>query len=98
MLTLLQTGTLDGWSSIIRSFRLDKEGRPDTGVSIYFVTYILFASIIMLNVVIAILLEGFVSAVEQRELQNRYEEEAEEQSKVYVYVCMYVCIYMLRPH
>jgi hypothetical protein len=90
VLTLLQTGTLDGWSSIIRSFRVDKEGRPDTGVSIYFVTYILFASIIMLNVVIAILLEGFVSAVEQRELKNRYEEEAEEQSKAHICVCTYI--------
>ena len=92
MLTLLQTATLDGWSSIIRTFRVDDKGRPDTGVSFFFGVYILFVSIILLNVVIAILLQGFVSAVEERELNNCYEEEAEEQFKVCVCVCVCMCI------
>ena len=65
---LVQVLTGDSWASQISRTMFDP-GQTSVNISMFFVTYITFASIVLLNVIIAVLLDefaGFVAA-EQRE-------------------------------
>ena len=48
--TLLQVVTMDSWTSITRTFRVDELGRPDIGVVFFFASYVISIGIILLNV------------------------------------------------
>jgi len=64
-LSLLQITTFDSWSSGIARDIIYKEG---TGAALYFVTFVFVASIIMMNVLVALLLDNYLSASPENEL------------------------------
>jgi len=59
LLSLGQITTFDSWSSGIARDIIYEEG---TAAALYFVTFVFFASIIMMNVLVALLLDTFLSA------------------------------------
>merc|ERR1719419_829703 len=59
LLSLGQITTFDSWSSGIARDIIYKKG---TGAALYFVTFVFFASIIMMNVLVALLLDNFLTA------------------------------------
>mmetsp|Transcript_1389 Transcript_1389/g.3032 ORF Transcript_1389/g.3032 Transcript_1389/m.3032 type:complete len:772 (-) Transcript_1389:640-2955(-) len=64
MFTMFQVMTGDNWSDIARGlFTLTGQ---DTGVAIFFVSFHLIVALVLLNVVIAVLLDEFSKAADQR--------------------------------
>jgi len=88
MFTLLQVLTMDSWASNIARSVIDtcfSENECGLYAVIYFVSYILTAGIIMMNVVIAVLLEKFLDFEEpSEEKKDEYwlEEEPRESFSV----------------
>jgi len=58
LLSLGQITTFDSWSSGIARDVIYEKG---TGAALYFVTFVFFASIIMMNVLVALLLDNFLT-------------------------------------
>jgi len=62
LFTMFQVLTGDGWAGdVVRP--LFKDGKTEPGVAFFFLSYILIASVMMLNVVVAILLDEFIRCV-----------------------------------
>jgi len=57
LFTMLQMLTFDSWASLIARKRIHEDG---IAAAIYFVSFIFIGGIIMLNVVVAVLLEKFL--------------------------------------
>jgi hypothetical protein len=51
-------------------------------VAMYFITYILAVSIVALNIIVAVLLEGFRSSMEKHDINKRLAEEVVEHHKL----------------
>jgi hypothetical protein len=56
--TLFQFSTGDGWSDVVRGL-FDEEPSATAGTSIFFVSFMIIVSLILMQVVIAVLLEEF---------------------------------------
>merc|ERR1719428_317385 len=82
MLTMLQIMSFDSWSSgITRPVILNHETADVLG-GIFFITYVFASAIIMANVVLAILIDKFLStAKEIQEAEKREKEEARQAKK-----------------
>lgn len=82
MLTMLQIMSFDSWSSgITRPIILNHETADVLG-GIFFITYVFASAIIMANVVLAILIDKFLStAKEIQEAEKREKEEARQAKK-----------------
>merc|ERR1719334_199259 len=65
LLSLGQITTFDSWSSGIARDIIYEEG---TGAALYFVTFVFVASIIMMNVLVALLLDNYLQASPEDEL------------------------------
>lgn len=97
MFTLFQIMTMDSWSSGIARQIIFDEGLPLA--AIFFISYIFIAGIVMTNVVVAILLDKYLEAIDndkkeeeksKKKMENaaRAEREARDKSKaleIYVY-------------
>jgi len=80
-LSLAQITTFDSWNSgIARDIVLNK----GAGAASYFITYIFFSSIIMMNVLVALFLDGYLTPVEEKDDTVLSPEEAMAQLSTYV--------------
>lgn len=57
--TLFQASTGDGWSDIVRGLYTSESRYVNVGVSFYFISFMLIVALILMQVVIAVLLEEF---------------------------------------
>jgi len=80
-LSLVQITTFDSWNSEIAR---DIVFRKGAGSAFYFVTYIFFSSIIMMNVLIALFLDSYLSPIEEKDDAVLNAEEAMAQLSTYV--------------
>merc|ERR1719265_1183697 len=85
MLTMIQIMSFDSWSSgITRPIILD-ERSEDIKSGLFFIAYIFISAIIMANVVLAILIDNFLSAAkevtdeEAQETRERLQAEGKEE-------------------
>ena len=66
--SLLQMATGDSWASAItRSFRSDKDGSVSKGAIAFFSSYVIIVGVVLMNVVVAVLLEEFLNALKYQE-------------------------------
>ncbi len=70
MLTLFQIVTLEGWADIMRSL-LEAASPPNGVVVLYFVTFILLGTMIILNLLIGVIMSGMQEAQKESELALR---------------------------
>ena len=86
-LTMFQLSTGDGWlTDVVRPLMdlgYEQEG-PTFNIiaSIFFITFILFVMVVLINVAVAVLLEGFLSAISGMEASERAHESAVEYNKI----------------
>eukprot|EP00811_Abedinium_folium_P036492 NODE_9196_length_1440_cov_10.685453.p1 GENE.NODE_9196_length_1440_cov_10.685453~~NODE_9196_length_1440_cov_10.685453.p1 ORF type:complete len:338 (-),score=93.68 NODE_9196_length_1440_cov_10.685453:204-1217(-) len=83
MLTFLQILTLDGWCSTIVRRLMCSDGtcsEVDPWPVVFILSYVLINSVMMVNVVVAVLLDKFITAI--RESPEVAEEEDEEEPEV----------------
>ncbi|EKX41946.1 hypothetical protein GUITHDRAFT_112082 [Guillardia theta CCMP2712] len=79
--TMFQVATFDGWSTdVVRP--LQNQGANSALVAIFFVSFLVLIGIVILNVIIAVILEGFLSAIDRFEQQDRISEESIEHYRV----------------
>ena len=74
MFTMLQVSTGDGWVTAIVRPKLDGTYANDAGAILFFTSYYILVSLIVMNIVVAILLDEFVTNV-QAEDQQRAENK-----------------------
>ena len=73
--TMFQMLTGDDWSSVTREmFDVLNEGKIDPGVAFFFCSYIVGCGIILINIVVAVLLDEFIKAVETEKFLKRAKE------------------------
>lgn len=78
MLSFFQVMTLDGWcSGLVRPLLMDQSPLRQAFVVFFFVSYVLVNSIMMVNVVVAILLDKFIT-----EMSNEKAKEAKRQKEL----------------
>jgi voltage-gated sodium channel len=66
MLTMFQIMSFDSWSSgIARPIIVDDERSDDFKSGLFFMTYVFISAIIMMNVVLAILIDNFLAAAKE---------------------------------
>ena len=73
----------DSWaSSVARGFWAET-GKTESDVALFFISYILIASVMMLNVVVAVLLDEFISTVtREKEAEERLRQHEVQKRKV----------------
>jgi len=77
MLTMLQIMSFDSWSSgITRPVILNPETGDELG-GLFFITYVFASAIIMANVVLAILIDKFLSTAKEIQEEEKRDREAE---------------------
>jgi len=76
MLTLFQIMTMDSWSSGIARELIFSFSMPLA--SVFFISYIFIAGIVMTNVVVAILLDKYLEAIDKDKQEERAEKEAQD--------------------
>jgi hypothetical protein len=82
LFTMFQVLTGD-WASSVARTMFDKEGNVDTAVGFFFIVYLLIASMVLMNVVIAVLLDNFIMSVSKaKELEMRIEEYEKSKKKI----------------
>ena len=80
MFTMFQVLTGDGWATAVTRplFGPNLQDPPTSEVTLFFVSYMIVAAIFVLNVVIAVLLDKFIDAVER----DKHDEKMAEQAQV----------------
>merc|ERR1719301_513795 len=82
MLSMCQIATFDSWSSgITRPVLLHENTEPHMG-AMFFVTFVFASAIIMMNVVLAILIDKFLSTAKSIEEQNKADRENEARERL----------------
>jgi len=81
MLTMGQIMTFDSWSSGISRPILLHDNTQSIMGAIFFITYVFASAIIMANVVLAILIDKFLSTAKEIEEQNKAAAEEEARAK-----------------
>lgn len=76
-MTCVQVATFDSWSALLSELK-SKEGVNHVGADAFFNTYIVLVGIVSMNVVIAVFLQSFLSAMESSQMKLR-EEIAHQQ-------------------
>mmetsp|Transcript_59682 Transcript_59682/g.122454 ORF Transcript_59682/g.122454 Transcript_59682/m.122454 type:complete len:990 (-) Transcript_59682:163-3132(-) len=70
LFTMMQLCTGDSWASQIVRSLFHHEGKIDHFVAFFFLSYVIIANVILINIVIAVLLDEFVTAVQNEKLQE----------------------------
>jgi voltage-gated sodium channel len=86
VLTMFQISTGDGWlTDVLRPLmkRQETEGLylENLGAILFFISFILFVMIVLVNVAVAVLLEGFLSSISQYVQEERQSEGMQEYLK-----------------
>jgi len=76
MLTLFQIMTMDSWSSGIARQLIFSFSMPLA--SVFFISYIFIAGIVMTNVVVAILLDKYLEAIDKDKQEEQREKDAQD--------------------
>lgn len=80
LFTMFQVVSGDSWASdVARS--LFQKGQTDHLVALFFITYLFIATIVLLNVVVAVLLDEFISAVTREKEEKERLMAIEERKK-----------------
>merc|ERR1719193_1325829 len=74
MYTMFQIMTMDSWSSGIGRVIIFEHGY--VMASVFFISYIFFAGIVMTNVVVAILLDKYLEAIDKDKQEEKAEKDA----------------------
>jgi len=80
-LSLIQITTFDSWSSGIARDIIFAKG---AGAAFYFTAYAFFSSVIMMNVLVALLLDNYLSPTDEHDENELSAEEAMEQLSTHV--------------
>jgi voltage-gated sodium channel len=85
-LTMFQISTGDGWlTDVLRPLMKRQEAEElyleNAGSVLFFISFILFVMIVLVNVAVAVLLEGFLSSISQYVQEERQAEGMSEYSK-----------------
>ena len=95
LFTMFQVATGEAWAStVVRPIfnaRDPEEQTTDRSISTFFVTYVIIAGVILMNVVVAVLLDEFIECItEEKEhnaaLKKAKDEQAFESMRVYGYM------------
>jgi voltage-gated sodium channel len=78
--TLLGIATGEEWTSFLRTLNND-DGSVSSVVAVFFVSFISLVGIVALNIIVAVLLEGFMSSMNQHDTSKRIVDEAREHHK-----------------
>ena len=70
-----QVATGDSWATDVVRTLCDDPENTDSNVILFFVSYVIAVGIILFNIIVAVLLEGFLGAIQQ---QDREERESAE--------------------
>eukprot|EP00277_Geminigera_cryophila_P040042 CAMPEP_0173112316 /NCGR_PEP_ID=MMETSP1102-20130122/45922_1 /TAXON_ID=49646 /ORGANISM="Geminigera sp., Strain Caron Lab Isolate" /LENGTH=600 /DNA_ID=CAMNT_0014013317 /DNA_START=71 /DNA_END=1869 /DNA_ORIENTATION=+ len=70
LFTLFQFSTGDGWSDIVRAIPVESEA-DGIGIAVFFVSFMIVVSIVLMQVVIAVLLEEFSKIGNESDTQSR---------------------------
>ena len=75
---------MDGWSDVVRQMSLANDhpsGELNPGVALFIISFMVIVGIIVMNIVIAILLEGVTQAIENAEKEEAAVLESKERRK-----------------
>ncbi|EKX41331.1 hypothetical protein GUITHDRAFT_112542 [Guillardia theta CCMP2712] len=75
LFTLFQMATGDSWASAVTRSLYTENHRRNAWVGIFFVCYMLIVNVVLMNIVVAVLLDEFISTVEREKNKKREEEE-----------------------
>lgn len=79
LFTMFQVLSGDSWASgVARSIFVDE---TEADVALFFVSYILIASIMLLNVVVAVLLDEFIATVTREKEEQAHQEYLEKERR-----------------
>ena len=88
--TMFQVGSGDGWmTDVVRP--LQEASREDSTpnvdgaeamIALFFISYIMLVYIVLINVMVSVLLEGFISAFEEMQGKEKAEESTQEYKKI----------------
>ena len=78
--TLLGVATGENWTPYIHAMTTP-EGHIDTSVSIFFLSFTALVGIVAINIIVAVLLENFVSSMTRHTTLKRISEEARDHHK-----------------
>ena len=78
--TLLGLATGESWTPYVHSMLTDN-GHVDPKVVIFFLSYVALVGIVAVNIIVAVLLENFVSSMARQTALKRIQEEAKEHHK-----------------
>ena len=78
--TLMGIATGESWTPYVHSMK-NEDGHVDTAVACFFVSFTVLVGIVALNIIVAVLLENFVSSMNKHDALKRIDEEAREHHK-----------------
>mmetsp|Transcript_16679 Transcript_16679/g.55540 ORF Transcript_16679/g.55540 Transcript_16679/m.55540 type:complete len:677 (-) Transcript_16679:706-2736(-) len=84
LFTMFQVVTGDGWASSVTRVLFDDEtlrNGTDFGIALFFVSYVLIAGVVLINVVIAVLLDEFISSIQREKQEIERQEKIEEEKR-----------------
>ena len=75
--TLFQVASGDSWSSVVtRGLMARQEDAVQEGlIALFFVSYVLIVGIVLMNIVVAVLLDEFITTVEREKQDKAHAEE-----------------------
>jgi len=80
--SMFQVATGDSWvTDVVWTLQSDPQ-TSSTGVLLFFTSYTVSVGIILFNITVAVLLEGFLGAIQQQERQARDREERQAMQKL----------------
>eukprot|EP00277_Geminigera_cryophila_P032729 CAMPEP_0173126910 /NCGR_PEP_ID=MMETSP1102-20130122/57457_1 /TAXON_ID=49646 /ORGANISM="Geminigera sp., Strain Caron Lab Isolate" /LENGTH=740 /DNA_ID=CAMNT_0014036387 /DNA_START=163 /DNA_END=2382 /DNA_ORIENTATION=+ len=79
MFTMFQVVTGDSWASSISRSMFQAEGEVSTDVAVFFVSYIFIGGVVLFNVVVAVLLDEFISYIAMQKAAKQKIRETELQ-------------------
>jgi hypothetical protein len=78
--SLLGVASGESWTTYMHNMK-GKDGNVTTPVALFFVSFTILVSIVALNIIVAVLLENFVSSMNKHDATQRISEEAREHHK-----------------
>jgi hypothetical protein len=70
-----QVATGDSWATDVVRTLCDDPENTDSNVILFFVSYVIAVGIILFNIIVAVLLEGFLGAIQQQDREERERNE-----------------------
>jgi voltage-gated sodium channel len=69
--SMFQVATGDAWATDVAKTLYEDPRNNGTGVLLFFISYVIAVGIILFNIIVAVLLEGFLGAIQQQEREER---------------------------